>query len=69
MVFSSSYYYALAKMGNIYYFLIKDVIWVFLGIAIMFVFSMIDYHVIELKQSESLTDEILRPNHPMEGMR
>ncbi|MBK5251209.1 MAG: putative lipid II flippase FtsW [Peptostreptococcaceae bacterium] len=47
MVFSSSYYYALDKMGNIYYFLIKDVIWVFLGLAIMFVFVMIDYHVIE----------------------
>ena len=47
MVFSSSYYYALDKMGNIYYFLIKDVVWVFLGIAIMLVFVAIDYHVIE----------------------
>jgi len=47
MVFSSSYYYALDKMGNIYYFLIKDIIWVSAGTAIMLLFSMIDYHYIK----------------------
>ncbi len=46
MVFSSSYYYALDKMDNIYYFLIKDIIWVVLGLAIMFVSMIIDYHLI-----------------------
>ncbi|PLX34636.1 MAG: putative lipid II flippase FtsW [Clostridiales bacterium] len=46
MVFSSSYYYALDKMDNIYYFLIKDIIWVVLGLAIMFATMMVDYHLI-----------------------
>lgn len=47
MVFSSSYYYALDKMNNMFYFLIKDIIWVSLGFAIMLVVMQIDYHVLE----------------------
>lgn len=44
MVFSSSYYYALDKMNNMFYFLIRDIQWVALGLVVMAVAMMVDYH-------------------------
>lgn len=44
MVFSSSFYYALAKWENMYYFLVKDLIWIIAGLFAMTVFMNIDYH-------------------------
>lgn len=43
MVFSSSYYYALAKKGDAYYFLKRDLIWAFIGFVAMIITSNINY--------------------------
>ena len=45
MVFSSSYYYALAKKGDAYYFLKRDLIWAVVGFASMFVASYVNYRI------------------------
>ena len=45
MLFSSSYAYALAYMGNSYHFIIKQVIFAVLGYALMLVISKINYKV------------------------
>ncbi len=45
MIFSASYYYALAAEGNAYAYLKKQLIWLVLGIAAMWVTSNIDYHI------------------------
>lgn len=45
MVFSSSYYYALAKNGDAYYFLKRDLIWALAGFAAMFIASMVSYKI------------------------
>lgn len=39
MVFSASYMYATENMGNSYFFLTKQLIFIFLGLAVAFVFS------------------------------
>lgn len=45
MVFSSSYYYALAKNGDAYYFLKRDLIWALAGFAAMFIASLVSYKI------------------------
>ena len=45
MIFSASYYYALAAEGNAYAYLKKQLMWLVLGIAAMFITSNIDYHL------------------------
>lgn len=45
MLFSASYAYALAYMGNSYHFIIKQVIFAVLGYALMLVISKINYKV------------------------
>ncbi len=44
MVFSASSYYALYYLGNKYHFLIRQLLWGGVGVALMFLFSKIDYH-------------------------
>ncbi|OPL07996.1 MAG: hypothetical protein AVO33_02670 [delta proteobacterium ML8_F1] len=48
MVFSASYYYALSKWQDKFYFLRKEVIWVSLGLAGMVVTSFIPYRFYKL---------------------
>lgn len=43
MVFSASYYSALSKTGNAYYYLIRDAIWAVAGLILMFCLSRINY--------------------------
>lgn len=45
MIFSSSFYYAMAKWENKYLFLEKQLIWAGAGILAMLFFSMVDYHL------------------------
>ena len=44
MVFSASYYQTINMDKSPYYYLIRDLVWAVSGIAIMAVFSLIDYH-------------------------
>lgn len=45
MVFSSSYYFALAKKGDAYYFLKRDLIWAAIGFFAMIVTSNVNYRI------------------------
>jgi cell division protein FtsW len=45
MVFSSSFYYAMAKWENKYLFLEKQLIWAGAGVVAMLIFSVIDYRI------------------------
>ncbi len=45
MIFSASYYYALATEGNAYEYLKKQVVWLLIGIVVMWIASKIDYHI------------------------
>lgn len=45
MVFSSSYYYALAKNKDAYYFLKRDLIWATAGFITMFIASKVNYRI------------------------
>ncbi|MCQ2546246.1 MAG: putative lipid II flippase FtsW [Clostridia bacterium] len=43
MVFSASYYFSISESGNPFYYLIRDGIWVVLGIILMCLGALIDY--------------------------
>ena len=43
MVFSASYYFSISESGNPFYYLIRDGIWVVLGLVLMCVGILIDY--------------------------
>ena len=43
MVFSSSYYYSISKTGSPFTYLIRDGIWVIMGLGLMLFGSMVDY--------------------------
>ena len=43
-VFSASYYTAISKYGDPYYYLKNNVMWMIIGWVVFIVFSMIDYH-------------------------
>jgi cell division protein FtsW len=45
MVFSSSYYDALDKQGDAFYFLKKDIVWAILGFILMFIGSKMPYQI------------------------
>lgn len=44
MVFSASYYTALANEGSQYYYLIREIRWVLLGAVAFIFFALVDYH-------------------------
>lgn len=44
MVFSASYYYAISKEGDPYYYLKRDLVYVLIGTAALFFLGIIDYH-------------------------
>ena len=43
MVFSASYYFSISESGNPFYYLIRDGIWVVLGMALMCFGALVDY--------------------------
>ena len=43
MVFSASYYFSISESGNPFYYLIRDGIWVLLGIILMCFGALVDY--------------------------
>ncbi len=45
MVFSASYYFSISESGNPFYYLIRDGIWVVLGLVLMCIGLLIDYRV------------------------
>lgn len=45
MVFSSSYYYAISKEGDAFFYLKRDVVWVMAGIVGMLILATIDYGI------------------------
>ena len=45
MVFSASYYFSINESGNPFYYLIRDGIWVVLGLFLMLLGLLIDYRV------------------------
>ncbi|MGX8773969.1 MAG: FtsW/RodA/SpoVE family cell cycle protein [Bacillota bacterium] len=45
MVFSASYYFSISSSGNPFYYLIRDGIWVVLGLALMLFGLLVDYRV------------------------
>ena len=47
MVFSASYYFSISENGNPFYYLIRDGIWVALGLVLMCLGAMIDYRKLE----------------------
>lgn len=44
MVFSASYYYAISKEGDPYYYLKRDLVYVLIGTAALFFLGILDYH-------------------------
>ena len=43
MVFSASYYFSISESGNPFYYLIRDGIWVIIGLALMCFGILVDY--------------------------
>lgn len=46
MLFSASYYYAYHFEGSSFYYIIRQGVFAILGLALMFVISLVDYHVL-----------------------